>query len=189
MSTRTDLLLHPVRMRIVSALSGGRTLTTSELRDRMTGFGQATVYRQVARLVGAGVLEVDSEQRVRGATERRYRLRPERARISPRMAAAMSVEDHRRAFTAAMAALLAEFGTYLDQDGANPFTDGVGYRVFTLWLDRAERDEMLREVSGSLLRRMENRAGPGRTAYRMSPIVFPCEIATRSAARTRTKKG
>ena len=189
MSTKTDLLLHPVRMRIVSALSGGRTLTTSELRDRISGFGQATVYRQVARLVRAGVIQVESEQRVRGAIERRYRLRAERARISPRMAAAMSVEDHRRAFTAAMASLLAEFSTYLGQAGANPFIDCVGYRVFTLWLDRAERDEMLREVSGSLLRRLENRAGPGRTAYRMSPIMFPCEIPARPAGRTRTKRG
>ena len=189
MSTTADLLLHPVRMRIVNALSGGRTLTTSELRDRMTGFGQATVYRHVARLVRAGVIEVEGEQRVRGAVERRYRLRPSRARISARTAAAMSLEDHRRAFTAAMASLLAEFGAYLDHAGAKPFTDGVGYRVFTLWLDRAERGEMLREVSGSLLQRLENRAGPGRTAYRMSPIMFPCEIPARPAGRTRTKRG
>jgi len=170
----TDLLLHPVRMRIVNALSGARTLTTSELRQRMAEFGQATVYRHVARLVDAGVIEVEAEQRIRGAVERRYRLRPERARISEESAAAMSLDDHRRAFTAAMAALLADFGGYLELDGANPPKDMVGYRHFTLWLDKAELASLVAQVKG-ILTRLNYEPKPGRYPYRLSTIFFPLE--------------
>ncbi|WP_199812755.1 hypothetical protein [Streptomyces sp. NRRL S-1813] len=55
------------------------------------------------------------EQRVRGAVERRYRLRRDRMVIGPEAGASMSLDDHRRGFAAAMAALLAEFNAYLDR--------------------------------------------------------------------------
>lgn len=67
------------------------------------------MYRHVDVLAETGVLEVDSEQRVRGAVERRYRLRRERATLDSDTAAAASVDDYRRGFAAAMAALLGEF--------------------------------------------------------------------------------
>jgi hypothetical protein len=47
--------------------------------------------------------------------------------------------DHRQAFTAAMAALLADFNAYLDRDDARPFRDEVSYRQFVVWLAPAER--------------------------------------------------
>ena len=69
--TTVDLLLHPVRLRVVHALSGGAALTTAQLGARMPEVSKVTVYRQVAALVDGGFLEVAGEQRVRGAVERR----------------------------------------------------------------------------------------------------------------------
>ena len=76
-----DLLLHPVRVRIVHAMAGGRTLTTSDLCARLPDVPKTTMYRHVGLLAKEGVLEVEGEQRVHGAVERRYRLRRERAVI------------------------------------------------------------------------------------------------------------
>ncbi|WP_262286648.1 hypothetical protein [Micromonospora sp. MA102] len=81
-------------------------------------------------------LEVADERRVRGAVERRYRLRQDRAVIDPAVMELLSADDHRRAFATAMAALLAEFDAYLDRENADPATDLVGYRQHALWLDR-----------------------------------------------------
>ncbi len=132
-----DLLLHPVRLRIVHALSGGRELTTTQLCTLMPDVARVTVYRQVAPLVDGGFLQVAGEQRVRGAVERRYRLRQDRPVIDADAVAAMTPEDHRRGFAAAMAVLIAEFNAYLDRDGADPVSDGVSYRQGTLWLSPA----------------------------------------------------
>ncbi|MDX6236374.1 MAG: hypothetical protein QOG10_1189, partial [Kribbellaceae bacterium] len=52
--------------------------------------------------------QVGLEQRVRGAVERTYRLRRERAVIDADAAASASLEDHRRIFAVAMAILIAE---------------------------------------------------------------------------------
>src|SRR4029079_18689449 len=104
-----ELLLHPVRLRIVHAMSGGRNINTSQLLARMPDVSKATMYRQVSLLVEGGILAVEGEQRVVGVVERRYRLNQPRLVIDPDTAAMASLEDYRRAFAVAMAALLGEF--------------------------------------------------------------------------------
>jgi DNA-binding transcriptional ArsR family regulator len=113
---KLDLLLHPVRLRIVHAMLGGRITTTSELCARLPDVSKASVYRHVALLAEGGLREVEGEQRMHGAVERRYRLHQARAVIDRDVAAPMSLEEHRNGFAAAMAALLAEFNAYLDRE-------------------------------------------------------------------------
>lgn len=173
-----DLLLHPVRLRVVHALSGGRELTTGELCARMPGVSKVTVYRHVALLTEAGFLEVAGEHRVRGAVERRYRLRKDRPSIDGDAAAAMSLDDHRRGFAAAMAVLIAEFNAYLDRDGANPADDSVSYRQGTLWLSPDELTGLLGKLVEALQPSLGNEPNPGRAPYLLSPILFPAEPPT-----------
>jgi DNA-binding transcriptional ArsR family regulator len=168
-----DLLLHPVRLRIVHAMSGGRVRTTSELCAQLPDVPKTTVYRHVGLLAEAGVLEVAGERRVHGAVERRYRLHRERAIIDRDTAASMSLDDHRRTFAAAMATLLAEFNAYLDQENANPTADWVSYIQVPLWLSRDELAELIDEVTRSLMARRDNEATPERSPYLVSPILFP----------------
>ncbi|MEW9556501.1 helix-turn-helix domain-containing protein [Nonomuraea sp. NPDC050783] len=173
-----DLLLHPVRLRIVHAMSGGRTRTTSDLCASLPDAPKTTVYRHVGLLVEAGVLEIVHEQRVHGAVERHYRLRREHAGIDADMAASMSLEEHRHGFAAAMAALHAEFNAYLDRDGADPTADAVGYRQGTVWLTRRERAEMIGELRDVLASRAGNEPAPDRSPHLLSVILFPTEEAS-----------
>jgi DNA-binding transcriptional ArsR family regulator len=168
-----DLLLHPVRLRIVHAMSGGRILTTSDLCARLPDVPKTTVYRHVSLLARAGLLEVEGEQRVHGAVERRYRMRRDRAVIDQDAAASMSLEDHRRGFAAAMAALLAEFNAYLDREHANPAADSVGYRQIPLWLSQDELSEVVGQVRDVIMSRVGSEPAPGRRLYLLSPILFP----------------
>jgi DNA-binding transcriptional ArsR family regulator len=170
-----DLLLHPVRVRIVHAMAGGRIRTTSDLCARLPDVPKTTLYRHVGLLAEAGLLEVAGEQRVHGAVERRYRLRRELAVIGRDAAASMSLEEHRHGFAAAMAALLAEFNAYLDRPGADPTADSVGYRQIPLWLSQDELAELISEIRGAIVSRMNNEPAPDRSAYLLSPILFPTE--------------
>ncbi|MFI5611894.1 helix-turn-helix domain-containing protein [Amycolatopsis sp. NPDC051903] len=168
------LLAHPVRVRIVNALRGDRTLTTADLAARLSDVSKATVYRHVDVLADAGVLEVAEERRVRGAVERHYRLRQDRATIDLDTARRMTAEDHRRAFTSAIAALLAEFDAYLGRD-ADPVADLVGYRQHAVWLDGAELEALIGDLRAAIAPRLANEARAGRTRYLLSPILFPNE--------------
>jgi DNA-binding transcriptional ArsR family regulator len=168
-----ELLLHPVRLRIVHAFSGGRDVTTAQLCARLPDVSQATVYRQVGLLADAGILEVAAEQRVRGFVERSYRLRRDRATISAEKAAAATADDHRRIFATAMAVLLAEFDSYLDSAGVDPVADQVGYRQHAIWLTPAERESLIEGLRRAIVPVLGNRPGDGRAPHLISPILFP----------------
>lgn len=170
-----ELLGHPVRLRIVHAMRGGRTHTTAQLCALLPDISKATVYRHVDLLAAGGILDVADERRVRGAVERYYQLLPERASIDPGTAASLSPEDHRRGFAVAVAALIAEFNAYLDRENTDPSTDPVGYRQHAIWLDRDELVAMNSELRDAILPRLANLPAPGRARYLLSPILFPSE--------------
>ncbi len=92
-----DLLLHPVRLRIVKAFLGDRALTTTQLAAELAEVPAGSLYRHVALLTKAGVLQVVAERRIRGAVERTYTLRLLAARVGPAEATAMTRDDHAQA--------------------------------------------------------------------------------------------
>jgi len=176
-----ELVAHPVRLRIIHAMRGGRTLTTSGLCVLLPGVSKATLYRHIDVLAAAGILEIASEQRVRGAVERRYRLSQDRASVSPETFKEVSREGHRRAFAAAMAALLAEFNAYLDHDDADPPADRVGYQQRGVWLTPDELLGMITGLQHAIAPLLDNPATPDRTRYLVSPILFPAEKPARKS--------
>ncbi|REH32986.1 helix-turn-helix protein [Kutzneria buriramensis] len=172
-----DLLLHPIRLRIVHAMSGDRVRTTTDLCRQLPDVPKTSVYRHVGLLADGGILEVVEEQRVHGAVERHYRLRRGGAVIDRETALAMTLDDHRRGFTGAMASLLAEFNAYLDREDADPPADSVGYKQGVLWVDPAEMEELALEVVEVFRRRAANGPGGARRPYLTSLIMFPTEPA------------
>jgi DNA-binding transcriptional ArsR family regulator len=168
-----ELTLHPVRLRIVHAMAGGRTRTTSQLCEALPDVPKATMYRHVSLLVDGDLLEVVGEERVHGAVERTYRLIAGSAVVGRDAAAAMSVEDHRRGFAVAMASLVAEFNAYLDRGDAVPIKDSVSYIQAALWLNRAERARLVESIRTMITSVRDNTAGRGRRPFVLSPILFP----------------
>ncbi len=170
-----ELLGNPVRLRIVHALRGGRTLTTSQLAELITDVSKATLYRHVDLLAEGEILEVAEERRVRGAVERLYRLRQDRASIDPALIETLTADDHRKGFATAAAALLAEFNAYLDRDQADPIADLVGYRQHAIWLNREELETLILGLRAAILPVLANEQTPDRARYLLSPILFPAE--------------
>ena len=168
-----DLLLHPVRLRIVQAFLGDRALTTSELSGELADIPPASLYRHVARLVGAGVLAVVAERRVRGAVERTYVLRLSAATIGLDQVAAMSTDDHRQAFTAYVAGLLGDFDRYLARGDIDVLRDGVRYNMAALWLSDAEFTELIHDLVRVLQPRLANPPAPGRKRRILGTVLLP----------------
>lgn len=170
-----DLLLHPVRLRVVQAFLGDRTLTTTDLRAELPDVAPATLYRHVGVLAGAGVLEVVEERKVRGAVERSYRLVPAAASLGPEEAAGMTAEEHRRAFTTFVATLLADFDRYLDHGDTDLARDGVGYRQAALWLTDEEFGRLVGDLRAVLRDAMANEPGGGRRRRLVTTVHLPGE--------------
>jgi DNA-binding transcriptional ArsR family regulator len=175
--TSADLLLHPVRLRILQAFLGDRAMTTAELRAELPDLAPASVYRHVARLVDAGVLSVVGERQVRGAVERTYVLRVAAATVNLDELDRMSHEDHRQAFMAFVAGLLGAFDRYLSRNDIDLLRDGVSYRMAALWLDDNELAELLRDLARVIQPRLANAPKRGRRRRILGSVLLPGEEA------------
>lgn len=192
-----DLLLHPVRLRIVKAFLGDRALTSRQLAAELPDVPAASIYRHVARLTEAGVLHVVAERRVRGITERTYTLRLYAAQVQPGEFTAMSPAEHASAFLAFVAGLLGDFDRYVATKPEDPRRDGVGYRLAAMWLTDAELTEYLRELAAISQPRLANAPGNDRRRRMLYNIMLPApeNTSTESAqppprrSRTRNKDG
>ena len=171
----TQLLLHPVRLRIVFAAMDGLAFTTSEMNQRLPDVSKASMYRHISVLVDGELLEVASEELVRGIVERHYRLLRVRAVIDPAAAAAMTIDDHRRGFAAVMASLIAEFNAYLDRPGSNPTSDSVSYRQFPLWLTDSDRSTLVKEISAAIQKHSQHEHSSQRKRHLLTTIFFPTQ--------------
>jgi Helix-turn-helix domain len=171
--TAVDLLLHPVRLRILQAFLGGRELTTSQLAAELPDLPKGGLYRHVALLADGGVLTVVGERPVRGAVERTYALSLERSHLSPAELAALSPDDHAQAFGTFAAALMSAYERYLAEPGADPVRDGVSYSMNALWLSDDEYAAFLRDVAALVAPRMALPPGGGRRRRLIASAFLP----------------
>ena len=171
-----DLLLHPVRLRILQAFLGQPERTTADLAAGLDDVPPASLYRHVAKLVDGGVLTVVGERRVRGATERTYRFNPAAAFADEASLARMSPEEHRRAFLNFAAGLIASFDRYAAR--ADPIDlprDGVSYSMGAAWLDDAEFTALLKSIVALLQPVYANGPREGRTRRLLASVIIPLE--------------
>ena len=174
-----ELLLHPVRLRIIGAFLGDRKLTTADLHAELPDVPPTSLYRHLGHLIDAGVLDVVSERRVRGTLERTYVL-PAAPSVSPGDLASWTPGDHRRAFYGYLAALLADFDRYLGQDHIDLRRDGASYRMAGLWMTDQELTELTRGFVSLLQQYMANPATPDRKRRILRTIVLPAPASART---------
>lgn len=186
--TSAELLLHPVRLRIVQAFLGDRALTTGDLRAELAAVPTASLYRHVARLVERGVLSVVAERRVRGAVERTYVMRTAAAQINADEITKMSTDQHRQAFLAFVAGLIGDAERYLARGHVDPVRDGASYNMAAMWLDQAEFGEFLRDLYTVVQPRLANPPRSGRTRRILATVLLPANSEPEPPPSTPTEK-
>ena len=172
-TSRADLILHPVRMRLLVALAR-RQLTARQLSELLPDIPQATLYHHLGTLTRAGLLRVVSEHQVRGTVEKVYAITDDNATLSPADLAGASREDHLRYFTIFVAMLLGDFARYLQQDAPiDLLADGVGYRETPFYLSDDEFLQAAAALNRVLLPFLENQPSSNRRRRLFTTIVFP----------------
>jgi DNA-binding transcriptional ArsR family regulator len=168
-----NLVLHPIRMRILMALAG-REMTAGQLGQVLTDVPQATLYRHIKRLVDNGVLIVVSENPVRGTVEKVYTLDAGHANLRPDELTQLDADDHMRLFVGFIASLLDDYARYLEgSQQIDLVADGVGYRKVIMHLSQEELVEMSRDLNLALKPYLEKTPSPERQARLFSTVLMP----------------
>lgn len=171
--TRADVLLHPVRLRIVQTLMLERPMSVAELGEALGDVPQASLYRHVRQLAEAGFLEVVDSRPAGGATEQVYSVASEAVTLGEADLKKATREDHMRYFTAFCATLMGKFERYLQQNRIDLAADGVGYRTVPLWLSDEEFHQLIKDMNEPIRAVADNGPAPGRRQRMFSSIVIP----------------
>ena len=173
MAERTeDLILHPVRLRLIVLLGTEPRLTPQQLAERLPDVPPATLYRHIKKLTAAGLLAVVEQRQVRGAQEKVYALADERF-LKTGALDELTREDHMRLFVRFQAALIGSFGRYLQRDQCNLVADGVSFRQASVYLTDEEFGQLVIKLGATLREAMANGPAPDRYRRSISTIIIP----------------
>ena len=171
--SKADLILHPVRFRILGLLVGGRRMSALEMAEALPDIPQATLYRHLNKLYKGGVLTVANERQVRGTVEKIYALPDKQAVLSAADLAHADRDDHLRYFMTFVASLVDDYGRYLRQPSVDLEADGVGYRQVPLYLTDEEFAEFVQAIRPPIREAMANSPEPGRRRRLFTTIIIP----------------
>lgn len=172
-ASRTEALLHPVRMRIVLILSARSNLTAQQIGSFLDDVPQATLYRHLNSLRQADIIRVVEERPTGGSLERVYALNKGATYLSPADIATATKDDHMRYFTTFCVNLLALFATYLRRDQIDLAKDGVGYQTHVLHLSEQELLQFVAELRDVITPYLSKTPSPERKPRTFSTVLIP----------------
>lgn len=172
MTSKADLIVHPVRLRILQALTLEK-LTTQHIAERLSGVPKSSIYRHLKILLEGGMIDVAETRQVKAIEEKVYQL-AQAPRLGPGDLADVTPDEHLRYFISFIATLLQEFAEYLDADSEVDFVaDRVGYTQVTFYASAKEVDRFAKTINEALLPLMKNKRGGRRRLRKLASISYP----------------
>lgn len=169
---KADLILHPVRFRIMQVLIDTE-MTTHEISESLASVPTSSIYRHLRILLVAGMVEVAESHQVKGIEEKVYRL-AESPRVRGEDMAGYSREQHKRLFGAYISAMLRSFSDYIDSSqNLDLERDRVGYTEMTFYATMQELDVLAAGLKEILDPLRENKPGTDKQRQLFSVITFP----------------
>jgi len=168
MKNINEIMLNPVRMRIIQELSTEQTITPNELCERISDVPRTTMYRHINILLDNNILSVISEKKVRGSLERTIALN-----IS-------EISKHNNIENAAQNAFgflmsnYAKFHKYFNEQNPDPGKDKIFLNNTVLMMSDTEFSQFIEELR-QLILKYNYESTEGRKARDISIISSPVE--------------
>lgn len=170
--TRADLILHPVRMRVLIALHA-RTLTPKQLAAELKDVAPATLYHHLNLLTDAGIIRIVEERLVRGTLhEKIYTLSDISTFLSPDEIAHASKDELMQYFLTFLAKVIGDHARYLDLKEGSYYTD-AGYNQHPVYLSDEEFVQFRQAINAALLPWLKQEPAPGRRRHLLTTILIP----------------
>ncbi|KQL35447.1 helix-turn-helix domain-containing protein [Psychrobacillus sp. FJAT-21963] len=115
MRNKVEVIMHPVRMKILQALMQNKEdgVSTLEMIAIIKDVPQATLYRHIQILVDENIIKIVKERKVRSVTEKFYALNEEAARLSEEDWKHLSKEQKLNYISYYQLVLLSQYQNYL----------------------------------------------------------------------------
>lgn len=168
MKNINDVLLHPIRMRILQQYSKKETLTATEICHALSDVPRTTLYRHINTLIEAEMLTVISEKKIRGSYERTLALNIETYSKHNTLENADQNAYH------FLMTQYAKFHNYFSKASIDPARDKIFLSNIALMMTDDEYDAFLVKLQ-ALLKESNNDFGVGRKIRDISILSSPTD--------------
>lgn len=140
MKDMNEVLLNPVRIRIIQELAIRGNVTAAELGEKMSDVPRTTLYRHINVLLDNNILSVVSEKKIRGSLERTLALNIEE------ISKYNTIENASQNALGFLINRYTKFHNYFNSENADPVQDKIFLNNTILMMDDSEFDQFLLEL-------------------------------------------
>ena len=163
-----EVMLNPVRIRIIQELSTRQSINTTELCQKLSDVSRTTMYRHITVLLDNSILTVVSEKKIRGSLERTLALNIKQIKKDN------TIENASRNALSFLMNRYARFHSYFGGENPDPGKDRLFLNNSVLMLNDNEFDQFLSELREHIIKYSFKNAN-GRKARDISIISAPVE--------------
>lgn len=155
MSTKVEILMHPVRLKICQALLRNKEtgLTPLEMVKILKDVPQATLYRHIQVMVDSGIVSVIKEKKVKSVSEKYYALNEDEIRIDGKEWGKVSSEEKLDYISYYQLLLMTQYQNYLEKlEEQNCQEDRSTFSVVELKIDEEHFTQFQNELNELMIK-------------------------------------
>lgn len=164
-----DVILNPVRMRIVQYLLTHETGTAAEIGIELSDIPKASLYRHLEILRTSGLISVKKENKIRGTLQKVYCLEQKE------LIAKDNYEAGRALIKNSLLSLMGDFEKYFEKGQVNLQRDLLMLNSMPLVLSDEEFMALLKEMTAVLKKYIDCKPKEGRKMRKLTIISSPVE--------------
>jgi DNA-binding transcriptional ArsR family regulator len=169
---KTDLILHPVRLQILSTLSG-KQLSIKEIAEVLHNIPASTIYRHMKVLLDNDLVKIVDSRSIKGTIENVYST-TQPLHLSAEDMKHVTRDQHFQYFLQYILSLMDGFHRYLNHPGEIDLAkDFVGYSETYIYINEEEMLEFGKNFQKAIEPFVKNGPGEGRHLHKFAMITHP----------------
>lgn len=170
-----ECITNPVKCKLLLEIYSRKQATAKQLASIHSDIPQATLYRNLKKMLSDGILKVANETQVRGTVEKTYEIAFDLKSDLDAIPEKNSGELYMRAFMQYIMGFASQFQQYCQSSNINIKKDMSGFSLSPMYLSDEELLEMVTKISAILNAAGGNTPNAGRKLRTIGLIITPPE--------------
>lgn len=174
--TIRDCIGNSAKLSILMAMKRKGPMTAKQMLQEGVDIPQTTLYRLLKNMESAGVLDVVSETKVRGTTEKTYYIGEVLRDFDEDIVKNNNLDEYCRLFGGFAFNLYGEFEDYCKREGANIIRDGSDFSMIPVYATSEEIGHLMKEIRKLLIPYMERTSDVQGLHTFAAIFTPPCDV-------------
>ena len=170
-----ECFTNPVKSRLLLEIHSSGEATAKRLAEIYTDIPQATLYRNLKKMTGDGILKIVIERQVRGTIERTYALASDFNADIQKIMERNPSAAYMQMFTQYMMGFARQFQQHCRNTEIDFQHEMSGFSLAPLYLTDEELKELISKLTEIFTGLLKNTPAPGRKLRNIGLIISPEE--------------